>query len=117
MGCVCNLGLNGSCDVGCNDTGASHTVIDSAILAPLNIAPSGTISAHTPSTSGTPCQMNQYDVSLIIPMPGLSRQFAAIAVTEANLTAQGIDGLLGRDILGHCVMVYSGASSIFILSF
>lgn len=98
------------------DTGASHTVIDPTVLAPLNITPSGAIAAHTPSTSGIPCQMNQYDVSIIIPHPSISRHFPAIAVTEASLRPQGIDGLLGRDILATCLLIYSGTDGSFILS-
>lgn len=100
------------------DTGASSTCIDAGIIQQLQLSPSGIVSIHTPSTSAGqthPC--DQYDVSLAIPHPALSRIFSAIPVIESQLAHQGIDGLFGRDILDQCVLIYSGELKLCILSF
>ena len=99
------------------DTGASNTRVDPAILSQLSLTPTGSIPIHTPSTGGTPAMCNQFDISLSIPHPCLNRRFPAIAVTEANLSAQGIQGLLGRDILANCLLIYNGEANTFTLSF
>lgn len=102
------------------DTGASHTMVDATLIQQLGITPTGVIPIHTPSTGPTPHQCNQYDVGLYIyPQgPGVSGHLVqAIAVTETNLGMQGIHGLIGRDILAGCVLVYSGVSSSYILSY
>ena len=98
------------------DTGASHTVVDPAILSQLKLTPTGVVSAHTPSTQGTPHQVNQYDVSLSIPHQSISRHFQALAVSECHLKVQGLDGLLGRDVLAECLFIYTGPDKVFILS-
>lgn len=100
------------------DTGASSTCVDPWIVQKLNLSPSGMVSIHTPSTNANSvhsCQ--QYDVSLLIPHIAISRIFTAIPVIESNLVHQGIDGLLGRDVLSQCLLVYNGELGIYTLSF
>lgn len=74
----------------------------------------------TPSTGAAPAAADQYDVGLAI--------FAAanqvplflptVAVIAADLLqAQGIHALIGRDILGQCVLHYNGATASFTLAF
>lgn len=100
------------------DTGASCTCLDEEVIKSLNLTPSGTTSIHTPSTTeGNSHQCNQYDVSLIIPHNALSRQFHAVPVVESKFSHQGIDGLLGRDVLNQCVFIYNGELGIYTLSF
>jgi len=99
------------------DTGASGTAVDTGILNQLKLTPTGAMTIHTPSTGAAGHQVNQYDVSLLIPHQMLTRQFHALAVGECSLrTTQGIDGLLGRDILEHCLFIYSGPDKAYILS-
>lgn len=100
------------------DTGASCTCIDPWIINKLHLTPSGMIDIHTPSTtanSAHACQ--QYDAALTILHPSLNRNFNAIPVIESNVKHQGIDGLLGRDVLSHCLFVYNGELKIHTLSF
>lgn len=100
------------------DTGASGTCVDSWIIQTLQLSPSGMVSIHTPSTSANNahhCQ--QYDIALVIPHPAISRVFAAIPVIESSFAHQGIDGLLGRDLLESCLLVYNGELGIYTLSF
>jgi hypothetical protein len=98
------------------DTGASNTVIDPAILNQLNLSPTGVTSVHTPSTGNVPHQVQQYDISLLIAHPTITRHFHALPVSECLLKVQGFDGLLGRDILRECLFIYTGPDNAFILS-
>lgn len=100
------------------DTGASVTCVDSWIIQQLQLSPIGMVSIHTPSTTAHnahACQ--QYDVSLIIPHRAMNGIFPAIPVIESSFTHQGIDGLLGRDILTRCLLVYNGELDAYTLSF
>lgn len=99
------------------DTGAGLTAVDPTILNALGLAPTGSVQVHTPTTGSAPAQVNQYDVSLAIPSQSLVRTFDAIPVIESNLKIQGLDGLLGRDVLAHCMLVYLGPENAFALSF
>lgn len=99
------------------DTGASCTCIDSAIVKALNLEPTGSTTMHTPSTTeGNGFQCSQYDICLTIPHSVLSRYFHAIPVVESEFAHQGIDGLLGRDVLAECVFIYNGELGIYTLS-
>jgi hypothetical protein len=100
------------------DTGASHTMIEESVLKPLALTPTGSIGCHTPTTAGKPKQMSLYDVKLTIPAPRGSRIFAAMPISagDGSLIPQGIHGLLGRDVLKDCVLVYNGELGIFTLN-
>ena len=103
------------------DTGASVTCVDSTFLAPLNLTATGVVDIHTPSTNGQAQRRNQYDVSLYIPPPSLGIsgfQMPVLAITETHLRkGQGIDGLIGRDVLAHCVLFYNGPNGIMTLCY
>lgn len=100
------------------DTGASCTSIDSSILRQLSIPSSGTTPVHTPSTqANVPHVANVYDVSLILVHPMITRSFFAVPVTESQLIHQGIQALIGRDILSFCLFTYDGMGQTFCLGF
>ncbi len=102
------------------DTGASGTCVDPDLVKPLGLAPSGAVMMQTPSTGATPHQCFQYDVMLYIPpaKPGELGHFVeALPVLETHLRPQGIDGLLGRDVLQSCVFIMNGPLGIATLSF
>ena len=99
------------------DTGASGTCVDPSIISGLGLTPTGTTPIHTPSTGLAPHMCNQYDVQITILHPRLHRVFSAIAVIEADLSAQGIQGLLGRDVLAECHFTYNGEANIYTLGF
>lgn len=40
-----------------------------------------------------------------------------VPVVEAHLSFQGIQALLGRDILSNCLFLYDGQSGVFTLAF
>lgn len=99
------------------DTGASGTVVDKAMIAPLGLTPTGMTPCHTPTTDGQPQDMAQYDISLTIKHNAISFHFGALPVIESNLRVQGFDGLLGRDVLAGCLLVYSGPDKTLTLSY
>src|SRR5688500_2445782 len=82
------------------DTGASTTQVVAGLLAPLGIAPSGSIFMHTPSTGLQPVPCDEYDVSILFPtaVPALWR-VDDIAAAECQPLPGTIQGLIGRDIL------------------
>lgn len=103
------------------DTGASLSAVDCTILQQLGLQPTGQIALHTPSTQGVPHSANQFDVSLTIygAVPGSLPVYAAQAlpVVDGSFKPQGIDGLVGRDVLAGARMIYGGPDSWYGISF
>ena len=101
------------------DTGASSTCLDLNSLAPLGLAQRGTTLIHTPSTGATPVEAPLYDVRLVLLHVEKKSfcQFDAVPVIGASLAEQGIQGLIGRDILSECLFIYDGPSATFTLAF
>lgn len=101
------------------DTGASSSCIDSNLISKLSLTPTGSVSIHTPSTNGVPHSCNQYDVMLYIPgaNAGIGCLIEALGVIETSLSAQGIDGLIGRDLLDRWTCIYNGAAGMFTICY
>jgi hypothetical protein len=99
------------------DTGASTTAIDRGIIQALGLQPTGSMSILTPSTGSTPHPANTFDVSIVIPISSLTFTVPAMQVFESSLNVQGIQALVGRDILSNCLFVYDGRANIFSLAF
>jgi predicted aspartyl protease len=99
------------------DTGASNTSVDPSVIVSLGLQPTGTVLMHTPSTAGAPILCEQYDIKLVIPHASLHGTFGAIAVIASEFLTQGFHGLLGRDILSQCVLIYNGEIGFYTLSF
>ncbi|MCX6272306.1 MAG: retroviral-like aspartic protease family protein [Bacteroidetes bacterium] len=94
------------------DTGASGTVISQGFAASLGINPVGTTMINTPSSTHVSCY--QFDIQLVFPN---NVNIASIVVTEAPLKGQHIQCLIGRDVLQHGVLIYTGYDNSFTLSF
>jgi hypothetical protein len=63
-------------------------------------------------------QANTYDVSIVIPCGNMIPLVAGnLAVTESELAVQGIQALIGRDVLSRCLLVYNGLSGILSLAY
>jgi hypothetical protein len=100
------------------DTGASCTNVDSTVLKTLGVPTTGTVACHTPSTTSTqPHVANQFDVSLVLVHPLLTRTFFAVPVVGSELSHQGIQALIGRDVLSFCLLTYDGQQQCFCLGF
>jgi len=99
------------------DTGASCTCVDPAVLSALGLAPTGVIPMLTPSTGQQAHHANVYDISLVLVHPNLTLTHQNIPVAEAQLAIQGIQALIGRDVLKLCLLVYDGQSGACTLAF
>lgn len=101
------------------DTGASGTCIDPAILTGLGLTATGSVPVLTPSTGSTPHTADQYDVSFLIPTGPNQTPLVipALPVMCSELAVQGIQALIGRDILRNCLLVYNGDIGLFSLSY
>lgn len=102
------------------DTGASCTCCDIEFLKPLGLVPTGRMGIMTPSTAaGARHVCDQYDVSLFLTSgnhPG-GHLIQAIPVITTHLKTQGIEGLIGRDVLNGCTLIYHGESAFCSLSY
>ena len=99
------------------DTGASSTVVDEAAIAPLSLPPTGQAHVRTPTTGEAAESRWLYDVGLMLYQADNSRMFNSLAVIATNLGVQGIGGLLGRDVLQSCLLVYDGTAGTYSLAF
>ncbi|MBM4017701.1 MAG: hypothetical protein FJ288_05140 [Planctomycetes bacterium] len=93
------------------DTGATGSVIHPSIAQQLALKPVGVVRISTPSSEDVPCY--QYAVRLIFP----NRVIVETLAIEAPLRGQQIQCLVGRDVLAHGVLVYTGYINQFTLSF
>lgn len=102
------------------DTGASSTNICSSVIQRLSLVPTGQAMVLTPSTGTAAVTMDQYDVNLYFPYPQASTPphvIRTIPIICADFTAQGIHGLIGRDILARSNMFYNGDLQLCTLNF
>lgn len=72
---------------------------------------------HTPSTGYQPHTTHQYDVSLVLLHPKLNLTLQTVPVAATHLAIQGIQGLIGRDVLKNCLFIYDGQVGLFTLAF
>jgi len=100
------------------DTGASGTCIDPTHLSKLGVAATGLIQIHTPTTSGNPVECKQFDVDIGVVLENGAFHFVnTLPIVESDLACQGIDGLLGRDVLSQGILIYNGPANTYTLSF
>lgn len=93
------------------DTGASASVIQQGLAVDLGLQPIGVARISTPSSTNVECY--EYAVRFAFP----NNVVAEGTVIEAPLKGQHIQGLIGRDVLQHAVLVYIGYAGQFTLSF
>lgn len=99
------------------DTGATTTCLDPRVLQTLGLAPTGRGFMRTPSTGSTLHPCNTFDVSLTITHATAPLFLDNLAVFESDFSGQGIDGLIGRDVLASCLLIYDGQAQSYTLSF
>lgn len=102
------------------DTGASCTCVDPAIITALGLVATGVATIYTPSTGTQVHTTDQYDASIQIysslQQPPL--EIPVIPVIASVLKqSQGIDALIGRDVLVYCLLSYNGQSGFYTLAF
>lgn len=93
------------------DTGASGSVVAPGLAGQLGLQPVGVQQVLTPSTP-TAVMMPSYAARLTLP----SGPSFETTVIEAPLQGQGIQGLVGRDVLAECVLIYIAYANQFTLA-
>jgi hypothetical protein len=100
------------------DTGASFSAIDAAILATLGIGPTDVRDVMTPSVTGTPTPFRFFPVSLGMENGGIEMFVGDVEVMECVFSpVENVRGLLGRDVLQHCLFVYDGQHKTFSIAY
>lgn len=93
------------------DTGASHCVLQTSIPEALGLKPVGTMKISTPSCKDKECY--RYFLRMMIPSHNLTYEGTFIAVA---LEGQGINCLIGRDLLANGILIYIGYANQFTFS-
>jgi predicted aspartyl protease len=93
------------------DTGASHCAIQANITEQLKLEPVGTIKISTPSCKDKEC----YRYFLRMALPAYNLTYEGV-FTAVPLEGQGIDCLIGRDLLANGILIYIGYANQFTFS-
>jgi hypothetical protein len=76
--------------------------------------PRGLVPIATPSCGSARAQT--YDVSFNLPLRGkATAAIPTIRVVEVKLQTQGLDCLIGRDVLSDCLFTFEGGANRFML--
>lgn len=94
------------------DTGASGTLVQTDVINRLGLESLGTVFLRPPTTT-EPVARRQYLVRVVL-SEGIAFE---VEVVDAPLTGQGIQGLIGRDILDHLVFTYNGPKNQFTVTY
>lgn len=90
------------------DTGAKTSVIDKTVARELGVKKSGTTELTTPSTGGNPEPADVYEVGVVLSAHGMEMEASGLRMASADLAAQGVQLLLGRDVLNRLTLLYDG---------
>jgi hypothetical protein len=90
-----------------------------ALINSLGLQPTGRVPISTPSTAGGHHLCDQFDISIFIPSSVATNGhlIPAIPVIATHLSSQGIDGLIGRDVLKDCALIYNGSAGTFTIAY
>lgn len=77
------------------DTGATGTCISKELANKLKLIPTGLVNVHTPSGIGT---MNKYMINLVL---NNEVRFVNLSAMDSEIGKQGIDVLIGMDIISN----------------
>jgi hypothetical protein len=102
------------------DTGSSHSGFAGRVFEELRVAPVGKMPLLTPSTvQESPHECDVFDVSHSLVANGAAHPFGTSRVILADcwMEDEGMEGLIGRDILDRCNFLYFGRERSFTLGF
>jgi hypothetical protein len=100
------------------DTGTEFSAVDSSILARLDVRPIDSILVRTPDTTTEPRAFQQYAVSIALASDTLEMFLTSVEVLGCAFAPdEGIQAMLGRDVLEHCLFFYDGPRRTFSLAF
>ncbi|HWG47934.1 MAG TPA: hypothetical protein VN688_34545 [Gemmataceae bacterium] len=101
------------------DTGSSYSAIDVQTLTRLDITPIDKIKVRTPVTAPQDAVgFDQYVVSIGLDTgDGVETLFDDVEVLGCHFADdEGIQAMLGQDVLGDCLFVYTGTCRTFYLA-
>lgn len=93
------------------DTGATGTCISKDVVKRCNLLPVGKVMVHTPSGTGI---MNQYMINLVL---NNEIRFKDFIVMDSEIGSQGIDVLIGMDIISMGDLAISNYAGRTLFSF
>jgi predicted aspartyl protease len=100
------------------DTGTTFTAVDAQVLRHLNVLLIDRVTVRTSSPTGDPQVFNRYAVSVVLEAAGFELHLAEMLVLEAAFGPQdGIQALIGQDVLKHCLYINNGPQNSFSLAF
>ncbi len=100
------------------DTGTRFSAVDRQVLSRLDIQPVDTILVRTTSTTEAPVPFRRYAVSVALETDQVELFLTSVEVLECFFAPdEGIQALLGRDVLENCLLVYDGKNKSFSLAF
>lgn len=95
------------------DTGAYRSIIQTGVIAPLNLNPVGTMAAITASDK-QPIHYPAYRIKIKL----MENTAFDVTVGEMPLQlGQGVTFIIGRDILSHATFTYDDLGNVFTLTF
>lgn len=98
------------------DTGASNTCIDDAVMQQLGVPATNSVKL------GSAAGHNEHNVYMakitFAGIPGVELNYSVVGVNLKDQFSPNVPliGLLGRDLLSNCVLIYNGTLGMFTLS-
>lgn len=100
------------------DTGAFCSAVDPNVVSPLKLVPFTQGQMRSPTTGAVSLIRDVYAISVWIQHEQAQYEFSRyFPVFLVDFSTQGVDMILGRDVLEHCLFVYDGTNKIFSLAF
>lgn len=102
------------------DTGSYATALSQDVIDRLSLIPVGQTSIYTPSTPlHLPHQCFEYQAELSLVANGSERRFGEIDLINAESwhESENVYGLIGRDVLARCLLLYDGFHRKFSVNF
>ncbi len=100
------------------DTGTTFTAVDARVLRSLNTLLIDQVLVRTSSPSGEPIRFDQHAVSLGLEADGIGIHLPEVLVLETVFGPQdGIQALIGQDVLRHCLFINNGPRNSFSLAY
>ncbi len=100
------------------DSGASRTFIQRSVIGGLGLEAAGETDVYTASSGAVPITSATYKVRLFLQRVAGDLIASDLEVVEAeDLSGLHVDVLLGRDVLGRCLLVYNGAEKKLTIAF
>ena len=93
------------------DTGATNSCISHDVVSNLKLIPFGIVNSYTPSGSA---KQNTYIININLPN---NLNINDVVVTESEIGKQGIDILIGMDVIRHGDFAISNCSGKTVFTF